>query len=196
MYKCEVKNVENCLCWTKCNLKISLAYRNSKVYLQWSKNDTIMYNRSRVLKLRCSFLHSICEKRRNLYKLVSPYENQSETRILLEHICFMCYICKQFLYHQLDIKDCFKMRKNLFLRLKYQLIWCSWINSYILFAVATGNPISGAECFVKQCERYFQAVEGIWQTFIRAGLWFTLGTGTISDVINVRQLHLWNENHY
>lgn len=174
-YKFYVNNVDNCLCSTKLNLKIPLVRKHGHLYLEWSKNDTIMYTKSELFKLHRNFSHPTSERLLNLLKLARPYENHTETRKIIEDICRNCDTCQRFSVPPVRFKVSLPNEDELVFGDEISIDLMFLDNCSVLHVVDTATRFSAATFLDKHGETYGQSVEGIWQAL--ASCWFLIYTG-------------------
>lgn len=188
-------NVGNHLNSTQLDIWILLVFKYGQVYLEWSKNDMIIYRVS-YLKYIAAFLTYHLMDPLNLLKLFRLYENHSKPEKYQNRSVTDRTEVSAVLYQQFDLYSRPKMRNNWYLKVDHPWISCYWVMFFVLFVVDTQLV------FLLQYSLVNMVIHIVGLSKVYGKHWHaidprsTLAIKTVLYVIKVWYLRLWNQNQY
>ncbi len=174
-FKLYVNTVTNQLIAPNLNLATPLVRKLGHIYLEWNKEDKILYTKQELVRIHRHFSHPATDKLLNLLKLARPWETDSETKDILEEIKKNCETCQRFAPPPIRFKVTLPTEDELVFgdELSIDLMWID--GKATLHIIDTATRFSAATFLDSHGENFGQSVEGVWMAFVNT--WCLMYTG-------------------
>ena len=157
------------------NISLPVVRKSGHVYLEWKREDAVLFSRSELIKLHRGFRYPTDIKLLNLIIKARLHEATEATTKVLKAISKSCNTCQMLGSQPTRFKTTLPTLKDVKLGREISMDLMFTEGKAILHIVDTAIRFSSAIFLYSQGQNYGQSVNGIWFAFLVA--WCTLYTG-------------------
>ena len=154
------------------NISGPIVRKFGHVYLEWKREDAVLFSRSEMLKLHRGFRHPTDTKLLNLIRKAPPHEATEATTKVLKEISKSCNAGQRLGSQPTRFKTTLPALQEVKFGEEISMDLMFIEGKALLHIVDTATRFSSAIFLDSQGHNYRQSVNGIWVTFLEA--WCTL----------------------